>query len=213
MSPKDVRGRRIGSAFIDLVLYSAACFAFFFLMADSTEGSIVLDDVNFEFTLGDETWYVEGGDAALLWLLDLGLALVWFGLLPGGTGWTPGKLMTGLRVVRADRRLAGVGPNLVRPFLWIADGFPYVLPGLVGFILVLATKEHRRVADFVAGTYVVAKEEVGVAPAAQRPASGDRAPSPSWYPDPGGQPLLRWWDGTRWTLETRPAPPPTSSER
>jgi uncharacterized RDD family membrane protein YckC len=213
MPSKDVRGRRIGAALIDLVLYSAAGFALFFLMAESTQGPVVLDAVNFELTAGDETWYVEGGDAVLLWLLDLGLALFWFGLLPGATGWTPGKLMTGLRVVRADREPAGVGRNLVRPFLWIADGFPYFLPGLVGFILVLATKEHRRVADFVAGTYVVAKQEVGVTPAALRPASDDRAPAPSWYPDPGGQPLLRWWDGTRWTPETRPAPPPSSPER
>jgi uncharacterized RDD family membrane protein YckC len=216
MSGKDVRGRRIGAAFIDLFLYWALSFGLFFLMADSTQGAVFLDDVNTHVTLGDKTWYLEGSDVGLLWLSDLGVALIWFGLLPGLTGWTPGKLMTGLRVVRGDGRLAGLGRNLARPFLWIADGFPYILPGLVGFILILATKEHRRVADFAAGTYVVASDEVGRAPTAAALPGGPAAPPvpataggppPNWYADPGGAPQMRWWDGMRWTDHTRPPPP------
>lgn len=32
--------------------------------------------------------------------------------------------------------------------------------------------------------------------------------TPGWYPDPGGdRRLLRYWDGTRWSSQTRPAPP------
>ncbi|MBL8775505.1 MAG: DUF4041 domain-containing protein [Acidimicrobiales bacterium] len=30
--------------------------------------------------------------------------------------------------------------------------------------------------------------------------------APNWYPDPGGAPHLRWWDGTRWTEYTQPNP-------
>ena len=29
-----------------------------------------------------------------------------------------------------------------------------------------------------------------------------------WYPDPAGSSLHRWWDGTRWTDSTAPAPTP-----
>ena len=29
---------------------------------------------------------------------------------------------------------------------------------------------------------------------------------PGWYPDPGGQPLQRWWNGTMWTGATRSLP-------
>jgi uncharacterized RDD family membrane protein YckC len=216
MARKDVRGRRIGAGFIDLFLYWALSFGLFFLMADSTEGAVFLDDVNTHVTIGDKTWYLEGSDVGLLWLADLGLALIWFGLVPGLTGWTLGKLMTGLRIVRGDGRLAGLGRNMGRPFLWIVDGFPYFLPGLVGFILILATKEHRRVADMATGTYVVASDEVGRAPAAAAlPGAAGAPPVPAvaggppanWYADPGGAPQLRWWDGTRWTDHTRPPPP------
>ena len=33
-----------------------------------------------------------------------------------------------------------------------------------------------------------------------------RQPQPGWYPDPGGQQALRWWDGTAWTPHTQPMP-------
>jgi Protein of unknown function (DUF2510) len=32
-------------------------------------------------------------------------------------------------------------------------------------------------------------------------------PPPGWYLDPGGQQLLRWWDGTQWGPHTQPLPP------
>ena len=31
------------------------------------------------------------------------------------------------------------------------------------------------------------------------------APLPGWYPDPEGGSLLRWWEGTDWTDQCRPA--------
>lgn len=31
---------------------------------------------------------------------------------------------------------------------------------------------------------------------------------PGWYPDPGGSPAVRWWDGQRWTDQLGPPPPP-----
>lgn len=31
---------------------------------------------------------------------------------------------------------------------------------------------------------------------------------PGWYPDPGGNRALRWWDGTAWAAHTQPLPDP-----
>jgi hypothetical protein len=31
-------------------------------------------------------------------------------------------------------------------------------------------------------------------------------PGAGWFQDPGGQPILRWWDGTTWTGHTSPRP-------
>lgn len=36
---------------------------------------------------------------------------------------------------------------------------------------------------------------------------------PGWYPDPGGSPGRRWWDGRAWSQDTRPAQPPNTEEQ
>lgn len=36
------------------------------------------------------------------------------------------------------------------------------------------------------------------------------SPPAGWYPDPYGKPVLRWWDGSRWSTQTQEAPPPVS---
>jgi hypothetical protein len=34
-------------------------------------------------------------------------------------------------------------------------------------------------------------------------------PKPGWYQDPGGQQVLRWWDGRQWSQHTQPLPDPS----
>jgi hypothetical protein len=38
-------------------------------------------------------------------------------------------------------------------------------------------------------------------------------PPPGWYDDPEGHPGLRWWDGTTWTQDRAPGPPPQGAVR
>jgi uncharacterized RDD family membrane protein YckC len=202
--PASARGRRIRAAVIDLLIYSALCLAVFFALADRVQSSL-LPGSNAHITLGNSTWLVEGGEAVRYYLLCLLLGVAYFGLLPGLSSWTPGKLLTGVRAVRPDGRRAGLGRNLLRPLLWVVDGFPYFVPGLVGFVLVLARSDGRRVADMAADTYVVRREEVGlpVDPAAASRPHTQAGPAAGWYPDPQAQSGLRWWDGGRWTDHTQ----------
>lgn len=202
--PANATGRRIAAAFTDLIVYSALSLALFFALAEEVQSG-VLTGTNAHLTLGDSTWLVEGGAAVRYYLLCLLLGVAYFGLLPGLSSWTPGKLITGVRAVRPDGRRAGLGRNLLRPLLWVVDGFPYFLPGLVGFVLVLARSDCRRVADMAADTYVVRRQDVGLpvdsGGAADPPA--DAGPAAGWYPDPQSQSGLRWWDGGRWTDHTK----------
>lgn len=34
------------------------------------------------------------------------------------------------------------------------------------------------------------------------PTAPSAQPAPGWYPDPSGEPLQRWWDGSGWTAQT-----------
>ena len=45
-------------------------------------------------------------------------------------------------------------------------------------------------------------------PPGPQPLLDPRQPPPGWYPDPGGNQVLRWWDGAAWAPHTQPLPDP-----
>jgi uncharacterized RDD family membrane protein YckC len=160
---------------------------------------------------GDRVYFSDdstAGASALLW----GATVLLFVLLQGLTGWTPGKLITGVRCVREDGRPPGVLKALVRWLLWIVDGFPYLLP-LVGFIVGLTTVGHRRVGDMAAKTFVVGRASAGapvVVPGltAPAPAAGAWGAPP---PDPSGT-TTGWGpavdpSSAGWASPSPPSPP------
>lgn len=104
--------------------------------------------------------YLNDGSMAEGGLVFWGLGFLLLVVVQGLTGWTIGKLLTGIRVVRADGRPPGIGKALVRWVLWVVDGQPCGLP-LVGFITGLTTTGHRRVGDMVAKTFVVRASAAG----------------------------------------------------
>lgn len=141
---------------------------------------------------GATVWVGEPGDVAMVFLLWGAFVLLNTLLIPGFTGWSVGKLVMGLRVVKQDTfELAGMGPNLGRGFLWIADSFPFFVP-LAGFVLGLATPGHRRIGDMVAKTYVVDKSLVGH-PVQVRGVGSATAPAAvaatTPFPPPPGMPI------------------------
>jgi uncharacterized RDD family membrane protein YckC len=100
-------------------------------------------------------------DRAFVWFAVALVGLVIFVfIVPQSTlGCSPGKALLGVRVVRPD----GSSPGLLRSFLrvaaWGIDGLAIGLP--VGLWLVIVTNGHRRVGDFIAGTYVVRSTATG----------------------------------------------------
>lgn len=70
----------------------------------------------------------------------------------GASSRTPGKLLVGIRVSRADGGRAGWGRALVRNAMRFVD---YLMLFLVGIVAMLLSRSNQRLGDRVAGTYVV----------------------------------------------------------
>jgi uncharacterized RDD family membrane protein YckC len=84
------------------------------------------------------------------------LALLYLGVfvvVQGFTGASPGKALLGLRVIRPDGTTPGKLRSLVRVVAWVVDGLALLLP--VALWSAWFSPGHRRVGDWVAGTYVI----------------------------------------------------------
>jgi len=98
------------------------------------------------------------GDTRSLLLVFVGVAatLVYGFLLEGLYGYTPGKYLLGLVVVKSDGSNCTVGASILRNLLWTVDALPTA--NLVAMVLMLGTDENQRVGDLVADTVVVKRQ-------------------------------------------------------
>ena len=202
-SPFKVMGRRVVAWLIDAIILFAIQTAVFFAMAKKDEdilrdvqsGDIPLDETLYgNVTINDTEWSIVGGDFLLYALIVLLAYVLYYWVLQGLTGWTIGKLATGIRTVRADGAAPGVGRAAARSFLWIADAFPYFIPNLTGFIVAMTNDERQRIGDKVASTYVVKSGAMG-RPVGTLHAGGAVPPPPPPAPPAGA---------------TAPPPPPAA---
>lgn len=162
-------------------------------------------EINSSFCIetGDDVRYIppeeEDGFVLQAYGTAFGLQVLNFVILQGLTGASLGKLILGLRVVRADGRVANMGWILLRTVVLQIDALCCgLLPGLV---LVFSTKGHRRLGDMASGTFVVRKESVGAplqVPGVTTgyggpgyPGTGGYGGAPGW-PTPGPQ---QGWPG------------------
>jgi uncharacterized RDD family membrane protein YckC len=96
-----------------------------------------------------------------------------------GRGRTPGKRVTGLRVVRSGGRPITLVPSALRNILRLID----ILPALyaVGMTTIFVTRRNQRIGDLAAGTLVV-RERHGDrgAQAVPAPLTADPGPAAGW---------------------------------
>jgi len=88
-------------------------------------------------------------------LLFVAIFISYFTVFEATFGWTPGKLLFGIRVVDFFGGTPTVGQALVRNTFRILDTYPYVVPNLVGLAILLSNRRRQRGGDKAAGTLVV----------------------------------------------------------
>lgn len=224
--PTKVVGRRVAAWILDaIILGIISAIAWFALTKSVGTGGCIGGGVEIN---GKCRGFVDGGNRGL-WFVINGLAsigILW--VMQGLTGKTPGKAAMGIKTVKADGNPPGIGRAALRSILYIVDGFPYIIPYLLGFIVALTSSRNQRVGDMAASTFVIDKnagaaalgaelggggQQAGVggaspgwsappsggAPAQAAPPSAQKA---DWYPDPQGAAPLRYWDGQSWTDHT-----------
>jgi uncharacterized RDD family membrane protein YckC len=87
---------------------------------------------------------------------DLVIELLHFTLLLGHYGQTVGMMVVKIKVVReGDSSSIGYGAAFIRTILLIIDAIPYVIPYLLGAILIWTSDKKRRLGDRVAQTVVI----------------------------------------------------------
>jgi uncharacterized RDD family membrane protein YckC len=153
-----VLGRRVAAFLVDLAIAVGTFLLVVTALGDKTTADAPLPSsgITLNLTINDTQWYATGGRAALIVGILAAFALAYYAALPGRTGYTLGKALTGIRVAGPDGVVpAGVWRNFVRAFLWIADGLPYLAPGALGFVVAASSSKRRRIGDMVADTYVV----------------------------------------------------------
>lgn len=144
----------------------------------------------------------EDGNAGGGWLPSVGLrddlGLVFY---EGGPAPTTAALLIGAALILLAamflvlRRPAwALVPLLLGPLvLALSD---YQLFGIAQLILLVLAY----VATLAVCIFCITMQRQG-APASAPPVA---VTPPGWYPDPSGGPLMRYWDGTGWTLHTAP---------
>jgi uncharacterized RDD family membrane protein YckC len=226
--PTAVMGRRVAAWVVDSVIILAPAVALFTNELEFLEESD-LDQSGTDFCedymdrnegvcvdAGDRVYFSDGVPVAP-WIAFLGLSVVIYVLIQGLKGWTPGKLLFGIRTVAEDGRAPGIGRAIIRWLFLIVDG---LCAGLVGFIVALTSRGHRRVGDMAAKTFVVDRGYMGHPIAVPGMTTnyttypgypghpGDRPPADqpqSWAPPP------TWGPAPTWAPPPGAAPPPEAA--
>jgi uncharacterized RDD family membrane protein YckC len=73
-------------------------------------------------------------------------------------GRTPGKRMTGIRIVTLRGETPGIGALLIRNLFRLIDSLPMAY--IIGLVCTLCTRQHVRIGDLAAGTLLVYEDKI-----------------------------------------------------
>ena len=166
--------RRIGAFLIDLLLISALSLIAFGAVIDidvndrgsreAAEAACELHDANDDpgFCLPSASETLVITTSRILSPLVFHIAL-WLlrGAVEGMTGWSPGKLLMGIRVVSAAGSKIGSPKGVLRTLLLPIDGFPWGAPMLIAMFVASNTQRQQRLGDIAAESFVVHKAAIG----------------------------------------------------
>jgi uncharacterized RDD family membrane protein YckC len=131
--------RRVSAFILDVVLWVPI-----FIIASQHFGTYSVSGSNIYFNLT--------GIPFVVFMLVFTAYYVLFEWFAGGT---LGKLAVGIRVTDEQGNKPSFVKSLVRNLLRIVDGFPYIWPNLVGFIVASTSDKKQRLGDKAAHTLVV----------------------------------------------------------
>jgi uncharacterized RDD family membrane protein YckC len=95
------------------------------------------------------------GASMILGVLGILIGLGYFVYFEGSTGQTIGKKIVNIKVVREDKKPMTYMDALVRTILRVIDAIPFLIPYLLGLILVVVNEKKQRLGDMAAKTLVV----------------------------------------------------------
>ncbi|MDM5222554.1 RDD family protein [Peribacillus sp. NJ11] len=122
------------------------------LFAGFLDGIIVSAPLAIIFGLITGDWENENFSTFFNFLYMMIVPILWY-------GYTVGKRIVGIRIVRVDGKKLGIGTMLLR---YLVAALVYAITLGIGFIvsafMVGIRKDHRAIHDFIAGTYVTSNK-------------------------------------------------------
>ncbi|MGG0843902.1 RDD family protein [Peribacillus simplex] len=122
------------------------------LFAGFLDGIIVSAPLAIIFGLITSDWENENFSTFFNFLYMMIVPILWY-------GYTVGKRIVGIRIVRVDGKKLGIGTMLLR---YLVAALVYAITLGIGFIvsafMVGIRKDHRAIHDFIAGTYVTSNK-------------------------------------------------------
>ena len=105
----------------------------------------------------DRSSLIALANSATAWLSLIGIVFVlgYYPITEGIWGQTLGKLITGMVVVDEHGRRPGIPKALLRTLLRLVEVNPFLVGGIPAGIALLASKDHQRIGDMAAHTYVI----------------------------------------------------------